>query len=163
MRQCLLSLGSNIGNRAAAIRAALLQLGSLDGIGRIRRVSNLYDTTPQYVTTQPRFLNAVCEIDTALEPAQLLATIKMVETNLGRPKDGIADPTTRFGPRTIDIDILAYYLDRSTFSTEKADVEWRQNEVIMQTEKLTLPHPRVAERGFVLQPLSDICPERIWH
>ena len=148
MQRSLLALGSNLGNRAAAIHAALTELGAKRGVGVLRRVSHLYDTAPQYVTDQPRFLNAVCEVETTLGPVELLHAIKQIEAKLGRPIDGAADPATRFGPRTIDIDMLAY---------GEAGAE-----VAMRTEQLTLPHPRVAERAFVLRPLADICPERPW-
>ena len=127
-----LGLGSNLGDRQANLAEAVQ---SLRAQVRIDRVSPVYETEPQVVTDQPRFLNLVVKGTTALEPAELLAVAKRIESRMGRR------PGERFGPRPIDIDIL-FYDDR-----------------IVQTETLEVPHPGIAERGFVLVPLSDIAPD----
>jgi GTP cyclohydrolase IV len=127
-----LGLGSNLGDRQANLAEALQ---GLRAHVRIERVSPVYETEPQLVTDQPPFLNLVLKGTTALEPAELLAIAKRIESRMGRR------PGERYGPRPIDIDIL-FYGDR-----------------IVRTEALEVPHPRIAERGFVLVPLHDIAPE----
>ena len=127
-----LGLGSNLGDRQANLAEALQ---GLRAHVRIERVSPVYETEPQLVTDQPPFLNLVLKGTTALEPAELLAIAKRIESRMGRR------PGERYGPRPIDIDIL-FYDDR-----------------IVRTEALEVPHPRIAERGFVLVPLHDIAPE----
>lgn len=146
--RCVLALGSNLGNRTANIHAALGLLRTAVG-ARVGRTSLLYDTAPQYVTDQPRFLNAACEVTTALPPHELLAAVKGVEQELGRQLGPDGGP--RFGPRPIDIDLLLYYPEASPDGPSLA----------LATELLTLPHPRLAERAFVLQPLADLDPTRL--
>ena len=127
-----LALGSNLGDRRANLRAAVDRLGKLVVV---EALSALYETEPAYVTDQPRFLNAALRGRTALDPPALLALLKRIERDLGRA------PAARYGPRVIDLDILLYG-DRS-----------------IATEALTVPHPRMAERPFVLVPLAEIAPE----
>ena len=127
-----LGLGSNLGDRQANLAEALQ---NLRGPVRIERVSPVYETDPLHVTDQPRFLNLVVQGVTALEPAALLAAVKRIEDRMGRR------PGARYGPRPIDIDIL-FFDDR-----------------VIRTDALEVPHPRVAERGFVLVPLHDIAPD----
>jgi 2-amino-4-hydroxy-6-hydroxymethyldihydropteridine diphosphokinase len=127
-----LGLGSNLGDRQANLAEALQ---SLRAHARIERASPVYETEPQLVTDQPRFLNVVVKGATALEPAELLAVLKRIESRMGRR------PGERYGPRPIDIDIL-FFDDR-----------------IIRTEALEVPHPRIAERAFVLVPLHDIAPD----
>ncbi len=146
MNRCVLGLGSNLGQRAASIHAALGLLRTSVG-ARVERTSLLYDTSPQYVTDQPRFLNAACEISTSLSPLELLHAVKGVEQQLGR-EFGV--DATRFGPRPIDIDLLLYYA-----ATDPA------RPVTLQSDTLTLPHERLAERAFVLRPLADLDPARL--
>lgn len=124
-----LALGSNLGDRAAALRGAL---AALPPDVRVTRPSPVYETAPQYVTDQPAFLNMAAAVETALPPEALIARLKAIETALGR------QPSVRFGPRLIDLDIL-YYGDR-----------------LLATAPLEIPHPRLAERSFVLEPLADI-------
>ncbi|HEU4327785.1 MAG TPA: 2-amino-4-hydroxy-6-hydroxymethyldihydropteridine diphosphokinase [Roseiflexaceae bacterium] len=126
-----LALGSNLGDRRVNLAAAVARLPP---VVAVERISQLYETEPAYVTDQPRFLNAVLHGATDLPPEELLAWIKRLERELGR-QSGL-----RFGPRLIDIDILLY--DALTLSSPA----------------LTIPHPRMAERPFVLVPLAEIAP-----
>jgi 2-amino-4-hydroxy-6-hydroxymethyldihydropteridine diphosphokinase len=133
LKTVYLGLGSNIGDREANLREALENLEAT-GIRVVRR-SSVYETQPQDVRDQPWFLNAVAEVETDLFPLQLLARIQNIERQMGRRR------LTPKGPRNIDIDILFY--GRS----------------VIQTPELETPHPRIAQRRFVLEPLSEIAPE----
>lgn len=126
-----LGLGSNLGDRDANLRRAVEAL-ALDFT--VARLSQVYDTAPVLVTEQPRFHNLVAVGETALDPRALLGYVKRIETKMGRA-GGI-----RYGPRVIDIDILLY------------------GQIVLETPELTIPHPRLAERGFVLAPLAEIAP-----
>lgn len=128
-----LSLGSNIGDRAHKLQAALQQLAAPDL--RILRISPAYETEPVEFTAQRWFVNLVAEGETELFPMQLLSRIARVERALGRVR------TIPKGPRTIDIDILFYA--RS----------------VVHSAKLEIPHPRMADRRFVLVPLADLAPD----
>ncbi|MBM3784505.1 MAG: 2-amino-4-hydroxy-6-hydroxymethyldihydropteridine diphosphokinase [Acidobacteria bacterium] len=132
MTTVYLGLGSNTGDRAAMLEAALERL-EIAGV-RIARRSPVIETEPQYVLEQPRFLNMVVEARTTLEPAALLQTLQRIETALGRRK------IVNKGPRTIDIDILFH------------------GGAIVDTPGLTIPHPLLHERRFVLEPLCEIAP-----
>jgi dihydroneopterin aldolase/2-amino-4-hydroxy-6-hydroxymethyldihydropteridine diphosphokinase/dihydropteroate synthase len=126
-----LALGSNVGDRAHNLHTALRALRDFaTGV----ETSFLYVTPPAYVTDQPEFLNAACRITTQLAPHALLAALKQIEQRMGRAK------TVRFGPRNIDLDILFY------------------DDLQLASDTLTIPHPRLAERGFVLTPLQDLAP-----
>jgi 2-amino-4-hydroxy-6-hydroxymethyldihydropteridine diphosphokinase len=127
-----LALGSNLGERDANLKAAL---AALKPDVRIDRVSSVYDTAPQLVLDQPRFHNIACSGRTQLDPFALLRLAKHIERELGR----IAGP--RYGPRLIDIDLLLY------------------DDLIIDTPELVVPHPRMAERAFVLVPLAEIAPD----
>lgn len=129
-----LGLGSNLGNRdeffdraLAFLRAHLTDM----------RVSPRYDTDPVGIVEQPRFLNAVATGKTALSPLATLRFLVEVERQLGRIR------TVRWGPRTIDLDLLMY------------------DDLRMETTELTLPHPRMAERPFVMVPLADLAPDLV--
>lgn len=124
-------LGSNIGNRSGNIAMALRYL---EPLARPVRVSSIYRTTPRGVENQPFFFNAVAEIVTGLEPRSLLRHLKNIEHEIGRR------PGERWGPRPIDLDLLLY------------------DDEIMESELLTIPHPRMADRAFVLVPLAEIAP-----
>lgn len=128
-----LALGANLGDRRASIAAAIAQLGPAVAV---EQVSSLYETAPAYVLDQPRFLNAVLSGRTVLAPQALLALLKRIEAGLGRAANG-----PRFGPRPIDLDILLY------------------GDRVIATDTLTVPHPRMAERPFVLVPLAEIAPD----
>jgi 2-amino-4-hydroxy-6-hydroxymethyldihydropteridine diphosphokinase len=129
-----LGLGSNVGDREANIRAAVAGLAAWPGI-RVAQVSSLYETAPVGYTEQADFLNAVAGVATTLPPAELLAACLAVERSLGRERK------LRWGPRTIDIDVLLY------------------DDVALDTPALTLPHPRLHERCFVLVPLAEVAPD----
>ena len=128
-----LGLGSNLGDRHAALARALQLLNRADDI-LVRRCSTIYETEPWGYTDQPSFLNCVAEITTASSPSRLLETAKAIEQTLGRTA-GI-----RYGPRPIDIDILLY---------GDAIVDLR-------VPDLHIPHLRILERAFVLVPLAEI-------
>jgi 2-amino-4-hydroxy-6-hydroxymethyldihydropteridine diphosphokinase len=129
-----LGLGSNEGDRVANLRAAR---DALARHVRVAAVSSVYQTEPQgEVGDQPDFLNACLAIDTALEPEELLDLCKRVEGELGREPGG-----TRHGPRQIDVDVLLL------------------GDVVHGSERLTLPHPDLAERRFVLEPLLELDPQ----
>lgn len=131
MATVFLSLGSNLGDRLENVKKALRLLEShVD----VRRVSSVYETEPWGYKDQPWFLNAVCRAETDLAPAELLDFVKQVEQQLGR------QPTVRYGPRRIDIDILFY------------------EDQIIRRPDLQIPHPRIPERAFVLVPLTEIAP-----
>ena len=129
MARGFIALGGNQGDRALLLRTARDALWEF--IVLTSR-SLVYETAPKYVTNQSPFLNMVVEGHTELKPDGLLKLLKATERNLGR----VAGP--RNGPRPIDLDILFY------------------DDLVLETELLTIPHPRIAERRFVLQPLADI-------
>jgi len=133
MKLVYLSLGSNIGDRDEHLRDALAQLES-SGV-HVLRASPIYETEPVDYTDQRWFLNLVVETETALFPRQLLTRIHKIERALGRVR-GVPK-----GPRTIDIDILLY------------------GKAVVRTAELEIPHPRMAERRFVLAPLADLAPD----
>ncbi len=127
-----LALGSNMGDRMAALRAAAT---ALTPFVSVTAASPVYETAAVYIANQPAFLNAALTGTTELEPLALLTALKKLETELGRR------PGLRYGPRLLDIDIIFY------------------GDHILATPELALPHPRVAEREFVLWPLADVAPE----
>jgi 2-amino-4-hydroxy-6-hydroxymethyldihydropteridine diphosphokinase len=129
-------LGANLGNREDTIAEALELLDRSDGV-RVVEVSTLRETDPVGFLDQPRFLNGAAELETRLEPRELLETLFDVERALGRTREG----GPRFGPRTIDLDLLVY-----------GDRE-------VAEPGLTVPHPRLAERAFALEPLADLDPQ----
>ncbi|HEY3226241.1 MAG TPA: 2-amino-4-hydroxy-6-hydroxymethyldihydropteridine diphosphokinase [Planctomycetota bacterium] len=135
MALAYVGLGSNLGDRRGRIREALRRLDRIAGV-RVRKRSRIIETDPVGKTDQPRFLNAVAEVETRLEPLPLMRRLLDVERALGRVR------REKWGPRTIDLDLLLWG-DRS-----------------MATRTLTLPHPRMAERRFVLGPLAELCPGR---
>jgi 2-amino-4-hydroxy-6-hydroxymethyldihydropteridine diphosphokinase len=130
----LLGLGSNIGDREATIIAAISRLNDHPAI-TVREVSALYETAPVGFADQPAFLNAVAAVDTTLTPEALLDACLDVERQLGRVRE------QKWGPRTIDIDILIYH------------------ELVCNSDRLSLPHPLMHQRCFVLVPLREIAPE----
>ena len=128
-----LSLGSNLGDRERSLEQAI-DLLARAGV-RILRRSHVYETEPQDVRDQPWFLNLVVEAETDFFPKQLLARLQQIEREFGRKR---IKPK---GPRTIDIDILLY------------------GSAVIETDDLVVPHPRLAERRFVLEPLAELVPD----
>jgi 2-amino-4-hydroxy-6-hydroxymethyldihydropteridine diphosphokinase len=131
-KRVYLSLGSNVGDRAAHLNRAIDRMGAL---GKVMAVSSFYETEPVEFAAQPWFLNCAVELDTEKMPKQLLAAILDIEKEMGRRR------VQKKGPRTLDIDILLF------------------RNAIIQTKGLTIPHPAMHERRFVLEPLAEIAPE----
>ena len=127
-----LGLGSNLGDREENLRKSLSLLGESV---EIIALSSVYETEPWGYAEQPSFLNMVCGFRTSLSPPELLALVQEVERRLGRVR------TIRYGPRTMDVDILLY--------------GYR----IVDTPDLQIPHPRIPERAFVIAPLAEIAPD----
>ncbi len=132
MPTVFLALGSNLGERAHNLRHAL---DALAPDIRVGAVSHCYETEPAYVLDQPRFYNVACRATTELAPIDVLRRLKALEVELGR------EPGQRYGPRLVDLDLLLYEND------------------IIELPGLTVPHPRLAERAFVLVPLSEVAGE----
>jgi len=130
-----IGIGSNLGNRQENCLEAIRQLEQ-HGIKVVRR-SSMIETEPWGVKDQPRFVNMAIEAATVLPPAQLLDLLKGIERGMGRT------PTATWGPRIIDLDILFY------------------DDLIIDAEDLTIPHPFLHEREFVLRPLAEIAPEKV--
>ncbi len=135
MSRAWIALGSNLDAPLQQVKSGLLALAELEGCSLLR-ASSLYRTAPWGVTDQPDFVNAVACIETELEPHALLQALVGIEHAQGRRRDG-----PRWGPRTLDLDLLLY------------------EQRILDTDDLVLPHPRMAERAFVLVPLAEISPE----
>ena len=135
MVQAYLGLGSNIGDRKQQLLKAIDLIGNIKGI-KVTKQSSIYETAPIGYTDQPNFLNLCLEIETELSPQQLLKHCLDIEQQLHRVRE------IRWGPRTLDIDILLYSDD------------------IIETDNLSIPHPRMQERAFVLIPLNDIASDK---
>jgi 2-amino-4-hydroxy-6-hydroxymethyldihydropteridine diphosphokinase len=131
-KRVYLSLGSNVGDRAANLDTAIVRL---DALGKVVAVSSFYETEPVEFAAQPWFLNCAVELDTEKMPRQLLTALLAIEMELGRRR------ARKKGPRTLDIDILLF------------------GDSIIKAEGLTIPHPAMQERRFVLEPLAEIAPE----
>jgi 2-amino-4-hydroxy-6-hydroxymethyldihydropteridine diphosphokinase len=127
-----IGLGSNLGDRKQNLTRALELLSKHM---KIEQISSIYETEPVGYEQQPLFLNAVCRISTKLNPEKLLRLVKKIEAKLGRT------PSFTNAPRPIDIDILLY------------------GDEVFSHQDLTIPHPRLAERAFVLVPLAEIAPD----
>jgi 2-amino-4-hydroxy-6-hydroxymethyldihydropteridine diphosphokinase len=132
--RAFVGLGSNLGDRERTLRAALELLGRRPGV-RVRCVSSFRETAPVGYVDQPDFLNAAAEVETTLGARELLDQLLGVERSLGRSRDG-----RRFGPRTIDLDLLLY------------------GDGVVDEPGLTVPHPRLHERRFALEPLAELDP-----
>jgi 2-amino-4-hydroxy-6-hydroxymethyldihydropteridine diphosphokinase len=133
LKTIYLSLGSNSGDRLENLARARERLTSADI--RILRVSEVYETAPRDVPAQPWFLNQVIEAESALLPRQLLSRLQKIERDMGRKR------TVAKGPRIIDIDIVLF------------------GESVISMPDLEIPHPRMMERRFVLEPLAELAPE----
>ena len=130
---CYLGLGANVGERQRTLRRAIERVKNLPDV-KLLRVSSFYETQPWGVVDQPNFINAAAKISTELEPLDLLDELQRIESDLGRVR------RQRWGPRTIDIDILLI------------------DGVEISSERLNVPHPLLWERDFALVPLMEICP-----
>ncbi len=129
-----IGLGSNLGDRRELIRRAIQALDALDGVSVVER-SDLYETDPVGGPPQPRFLNGVVEIECRVSARELMRAMLRIEAALGRTRED------RNAPRTIDLDLLLW------------------GDTVIDEEALTIPHPRMHERWFVLRPLTDIAPD----
>lgn len=137
MPAALISLGSNVGDRAAAIRTALDRLANAPGV-RVTASSSLHETKPAGgPTSQENFLNAAALLETDLPPLEVLSVLQKIENELGRIR------SERWGPRTIDLDLLLY------------------DQLELDTPELTLPHSRMSFRRFVLEPAAEIAPDMV--
>ena len=134
MAVAYIGLGSNLGDRLATLRAAVQRIAAL---GRIIDISGLYETEPIGYLEQPPFLNAVVALETELAPHELLCALLGIERDLGRER---SFPNA---PRTLDLDLLLV------------------DDVTLETAALTLPHPRLRERAFVLVPLAELAPDMV--
>ncbi|MBL7692736.1 MAG: 2-amino-4-hydroxy-6-hydroxymethyldihydropteridine diphosphokinase [Flavipsychrobacter sp.] len=130
MVRVFLGLGTNDGDREELLKAAMGEIGAR--CGRLVAVSAVYETAAWGLTDQPDFLNMVVELETPLAPTELLDVLQDIEADLQRVR------VVRWGPRTMDLDLLFY------------------GDEVIETERLTVPHPRIAERRFVLVPLVEI-------
>ncbi|WP_024517435.1 2-amino-4-hydroxy-6-hydroxymethyldihydropteridine diphosphokinase [Bradyrhizobium sp. Tv2a-2] len=137
MASAIIALGGNVGDVRATFKAAIAETCTLAQARLLARSSD-YATPPWGDEQQPPFVNACIEIETGLEPHALLAVLQAVERNFGRDRT----VERRWGPRTLDLDLIAY------------------DDLALQTATLRLPHPRVLERAFVLVPLAEIAPQR---
>jgi len=133
MNTAYVALGANLGNPVATVLAAFGALANLPD-SRVIRTSSLYRTAPLGITTQPEFINAVAALETTLAPESLLEALFEVEQRFGRQR------AEKNGPRTLDLDLLLY------------------DDLELQLPRLTLPHPRLHLRAFVLLPLAEIAP-----
>lgn len=127
-----LSLGSNIGDREAHLREAIRRLAST---GKLRSASSIYETEPVEFTDQPQFLNCAVALETSSTPEQLIQELLEIERAMGRQR------IQKKGPRTIDLDILLF------------------GDEVVDTPGLTIPHPAMQHRRFVLEPLAEIAPD----
>jgi 2-amino-4-hydroxy-6-hydroxymethyldihydropteridine diphosphokinase len=138
MADVLIALGGNVGDVRATFRKAISNICGMTQAALLARSSD-YATPPWGDEQQPPFINACIEIETELDPHALLFTLHRIEQKFGRDRTR----ETRWGPRPLDLDLIAY------------------DDVSLQKPELTLPHPRLFERAFVLVPLAEIVPDRI--
>lgn len=142
--RAFISIGSNLGDRVGNLEKALERLSGNPAVEAIKK-SSFYETLPWGRTDQPLFINAAVEVETTLEPRELLEFLKGVEKEMGRPPssqgEGEGEEERRWGPRVIDLDIVFY------------------GDMVIEEEGLTIPHPQAHERAFVLVPLAEIAPD----
>src|SRR5579864_8213413 len=138
MADVLIALGGNIGDVRATFRKAIANILGMTQAALLARSSD-YATAPWGNEQQPRFINACIEIETSLDPHALLFALHRIEQKFGRDRSR----EQRWGPRTLDLDLIAY------------------DDVSIDRPELTLPHPRLFERAFVLAPLAEIAPDRV--
>ncbi|TFE24098.1 2-amino-4-hydroxy-6-hydroxymethyldihydropteridine diphosphokinase [Cohnella luojiensis] len=133
MQEAYVALGANLGDRESSLTEAVRRLQA-DSELEVRRISDVYETAPVGFTDQPSFLNMAVCLGTDLDPVSLLRRLLAIEQEMGRVRD------VRWGPRNIDLDLLVH------------------GEASLDTPELTLPHPRMGQRAFVLVPLKDVWP-----
>jgi 2-amino-4-hydroxy-6-hydroxymethyldihydropteridine diphosphokinase len=138
MASALIALGGNVGDVRATFKKAIAHICGMTQAALLARSSD-YATPPWGDEQQARFINACVDIETGLDPHALLFTLQRIEQRFGRDRQ----KERRWGPRTLDLDLIAY------------------DDVSLQTPELTLPHPRLFERAFVLVPLAEIAPDRL--
>src|SRR5436305_13568517 len=138
MADVLIALGGNVGDVRATFQQAIASICGMAQAALLARSSD-YATPPWGNERQARFINACIEIETSLDPHALLFTLQKIEKKFGRDRDS----ETRWGPRTLDLDLLAW------------------DDVAIDKPELTLPHPRLFERAFVLVPVAEIAPDRV--
>jgi 2-amino-4-hydroxy-6-hydroxymethyldihydropteridine diphosphokinase len=138
MASAIVALGGNVGDVRTTFRKAIADICGVGQTALLARSSD-YETPPWGEADQPRFINACVAIETGLDPHTLLRALQRIETKFGRDRAR----ETRWGPRTLDLDLIAY------------------GEATLQAAELTLPHPRLFERPFVLVPLAEIAPDRL--
>lgn len=136
MATAYISLGSNLGDRHAYLHQALVALARA---GAVTAVSSIYETAPVGFTAQPAFLNAVARLETSLPPVELMTALLAIERELGRDRA----TSVPKGPRTLDLDLLLY------------------DDRVIDQPGLTVPHPAMHERRFVLEPLAEIAPDAL--
>lgn len=136
MSTAYISIGSNLGDRLEYTREAIRKIKQSKEI-EIRKTSSVYETQPAEYKNQPWFLNMILEIKTTLDPLSLLELLSGIENLMGRKRN------QRYGPRNIDLDLLLY------------------DDLVLNSDKLTLPHPRMDQRRFVLVPLAEIAPKLV--
>ena len=137
MPRAYVGLGANLGDRERTLRLAVERLGAVEGV-QVLAVSSLRDTDPVGIENQPRFLNGAVALDTELTPRALLEALLELERGLGRVRDG-----QRWGPRRVDLDLLLY------------------GSVEIDEPGLHVPHPRLHERRFALEPLAELDPDLV--
>jgi 2-amino-4-hydroxy-6-hydroxymethyldihydropteridine diphosphokinase len=138
MASVLIALGGNVGNVRQTFRKAIANICGMAQAALVARSSD-YATPPWGEEDQDRFVNACIEIDTSLDPHALLYTLHKIEKKFGRDRS----KEKRWGPRTLDLDLIAF------------------DDAVLDKPELTLPHPRLFERAFVLVPLAEIAPDRV--
>src|SRR6201987_545129 len=138
MANAIIALGGNVGDVRATFQHAIANICGMAQAALVARSSD-YATPPWGHEQQARFINACISIETSLDPHALLYSLQRIETKFGRDRS----KETRWGPRTLDLDLIAY------------------DDITLQKSELTLPHPRLFERAFVLVPLAEIAPERV--
>jgi 2-amino-4-hydroxy-6-hydroxymethyldihydropteridine diphosphokinase len=136
VQEAFVALGANMGDRESSLAEAIRWLQA-DAEIEVRRISKVYETAPVGFTDQPSFLNMAVSLVTDLDPVPLLRRLLAIEQEMGRVRD------VRWGPRNIDLDLLVH------------------GEASMESPELTLPHPRMRQRAFVLVPLRDVWPKEI--
>lgn len=136
--QVFLGLGSNLGDKEANLRAAIYEIEKR--IGKVISLSAFYTTEPWGFTSENTFVNAVCKVDTSFLPMEVLQITQEIEKDLGRIQKSVHG---NYSDRSMDIDILLY------------------DDIILHTDQLTIPHPLMCERKFVLEPLAEIAPKLI--